>query len=768
MRGSERAMRTTLCVMAAVALLACLGAGPASGFTVETILGNGDTVDHLDLVVVGDGYTASEQGLLSEDAQNFVSQFFMEEPYASYKGRFNVWLVHVESAQSGADKSDAVSDATCIWALVQVDTALNCSYCCNATQRLLCCDSSTVWAVLDEAVPEWDLGVVLVNSTVYGGSGGTVSVFSRNEAVGYLAQHEIAHTMAALADEYEACYMGYSQDFDSPNITRYSSREWVSWKDLIDQATPVPTFRHLNCNGVESGSCGADLSDRASNCMDAAGTPASDDYWIAHVNEVGLFEGGRYMHTPNYRPAMDCKMRSTAPFCPVCSRTIISWIKYYAPDPPVDVCDGIDNNGDGTIDEEAACDDGNDCTDDACDSVAGTCVFVADNSNACTDSNACTAVDACVAGVCVSSPPTGCDDGNECTDDTCDPATGCAHTPNSGACDDGNLCTLNGCGMGECLLLGTIPGCCQQQTECKPQLEKCDAYTHQCTYLPCLKCMTDADCGGEGALCTAFATSNYCTLPCGGEAGSCPTDYQCDLALDPPMCVPVQGDCVCVPDVFVVCHDHALFFTGSCGEAGAMVDDCGSRGCAGSECCPYESHQEGTVCVPDGGVEVPDIVEEYDAGDGHEGDCDVAGSDVAGSDGMGSDAGDSLEDDIGHGDLGDLKDWADPLPDVAKDMADLQAETVTDSGRELPGADVGPESASPETAHDMETAGDGATPGMDVQADTGNPGGSSSTHTGGCEAATDGSRAQSTWALWCLLGLLVGVTAMARRASHRD
>ncbi|MFQ5461501.1 MAG: hypothetical protein ACE5E5_02630, partial [Phycisphaerae bacterium] len=41
----------------------------------------------------------------------------------------------------------------------------------------------------------------------------------------------------------------------------------------------------------------------------------------------------------------------------------------------------------------------------------------------------------------VGGAPPNCDDGNVCTDDTCDPATGCVNTNNVAACDDGNACT---------------------------------------------------------------------------------------------------------------------------------------------------------------------------------------------------------------------------------------------------------------------------------------------------------------------------------------
>jgi hypothetical protein len=45
----------------------------------------------------------------------------------------------------------------------------------------------------------------------------------------------------------------------------------------------------------------------------------------------------------------------------------------------------------------------------------------------------------------------GCDDANPCTDDACDPATGCQHVPNTASCSDGVACTVgDNCVGGQC------------------------------------------------------------------------------------------------------------------------------------------------------------------------------------------------------------------------------------------------------------------------------------------------------------------------------
>ena len=88
------------------------------------------------------------------------------------------------------------------------------------------------------------------------------------------------------------------------------------------------------------------------------------------------------------------------------------------------------------------CDDGNYCTDDSCDPGGG-CVFV-DNSRGCDDGNPCT-IDRCNpnTGACEYAPVS-CDDGNACTLDRCDPAAGgCVYVPVN--CDDQDPCTIDGC-----------------------------------------------------------------------------------------------------------------------------------------------------------------------------------------------------------------------------------------------------------------------------------------------------------------------------------
>src|SRR5207253_2854691 len=69
----------------------------------------------------------------------------------------------------------------------------------------------------------------------------------------------------------------------------------------------------------------------------------------------------------------------------------------------------------------------------------------------------CTAGEVCSGGTCQPGTPRNCNDGNPCTDDSCNPTTGCVHTNNTASCDDGNACTLTIGAAAECASAASHP-----------------------------------------------------------------------------------------------------------------------------------------------------------------------------------------------------------------------------------------------------------------------------------------------------------------------
>ena len=144
-----------------------------------------------------------------------------------------------------------------------------------------------------------------------------------------------------------------------------------------------------------------------------------------------------------------------------------------------DVCDPVAGLCSWTNNTGACTDDGNECTDDVC--AAGTCTHPGlPDDTACTaDADNCTA-DVCTAGACTHAFDTNvcncqqnsqCDDHNPCTDDTCN-ASVCEYTPNTASCDDGNVCTVaDVCATGTC---GAGTNVCYDCTAGGNLLTNCD------------------------------------------------------------------------------------------------------------------------------------------------------------------------------------------------------------------------------------------------------------------------------------------------------
>jgi hypothetical protein len=90
-----------------------------------------------------------------------------------------------------------------------------------------------------------------------------------------------------------------------------------------------------------------------------------------------------------------------------------------------------------------ACDDGNACTNDTCDASFG-CLYTP-NTDPCDDGTACTTGDVCTAGFCLGAPVV-CGDDDVCNGgETCNPLTGACEMGVPLDCDDGDACTFDSC-----------------------------------------------------------------------------------------------------------------------------------------------------------------------------------------------------------------------------------------------------------------------------------------------------------------------------------
>ncbi len=260
--------------------------GPQSGTRIRD---TGPDSNRLVIVVVGDGYTAANlsAGDFTTAANNLANSFTGRSPWDVYFAATNIWRVDTESNEQGADNEDAQFGT-------QRDTYYNSAFWTSGIERLLAIDFTGRSRAISAAntyvgAGMWDFIFVLVNSTKYGGSGGSVCVSSVHPSSPDVIIHEMGHTFAQLADEYTTAYPGYPPGDGEPNVDYDASGPGLKWLAWVDGGTPLPT---------------PDTS--------------------AYNNVVGTFEGARYLTTGIYRPWRNCLMRSLGVnFCPVCKEAHI-------------------------------------------------------------------------------------------------------------------------------------------------------------------------------------------------------------------------------------------------------------------------------------------------------------------------------------------------------------------------------------------------------------------------------------------------------------
>ncbi|MGA4845015.1 M64 family metallopeptidase [Streptomyces sp. G5(2025)] len=242
---------------------------------VVPIVQTGPPGSKLDVVFIGDGYTASQQEDFHADVRANWAKVAAVQPYASYKSLFNVWAVNAVSRQSGVS-GDPTSGTV-------KDTALGSAFYCDGIERLLCVDTNKVESYAKKAADP-DLVIVLANSTKYGGAGynditspsgydGIATASSDHARSDQVLVHETGHSLGKLADEY--------------------------WYDEYGTYT------------------GAEPWESNSSKLTADRLTAQKKKWYRWIGQtspdggtVGAYEGGGYYPRGLYRPTTDSIMRT--------------------------------------------------------------------------------------------------------------------------------------------------------------------------------------------------------------------------------------------------------------------------------------------------------------------------------------------------------------------------------------------------------------------------------------------------------------------------
>ena len=261
----------------------------AQTFEVQSIYNSGPDANRINLVILSDGYQASELGTFIIDANNFTNALFAESPYLEYKNYFNVYAIKVPSSQSGASHPGTATDVTEPQIPVAVvDNYFGSTFDYGSIHRLLVpIKFSAINAVLANNFPAYDQIIVLVNSQEYGGSGGNnIATSSMHPAANQIAIHELGHSFGNLRDEYWAGNQYATES--GVNMTQQTNPALVKWANWMGD----------NGIGIYQHCCGGNSSS-----------------W--------------------YRPHQNCKMRALGDdFCSVCKEGTIE--KIHALVSPID------------------------------------------------------------------------------------------------------------------------------------------------------------------------------------------------------------------------------------------------------------------------------------------------------------------------------------------------------------------------------------------------------------------------------------------------
>jgi hypothetical protein len=307
---------------------------------VFAIFESGPPATKVDLLVLADGYRAEDRAKFEADVKRLVGVLFATEPFRSRKSDFNVRAMHVPAAEAGISNPRKG---------VFRDTPLGTSFNAFDSDRyVLTYEDARLREIAAQA--PYDTLMIVINERKYGGGGIFnlwATVTADTEPSAYVFVHEFGHSFAGLADEYYSSQVAYEQ-FNpegtepwEPNVTALLDPKQLKWRDLVAEATPLPT--PWNQKAYDE----MDLAYQAKRkkLIDERAPEEASEALMREVKatsskmlqaepwhgKVGAFEGAMYEAKGLYRPEADCIMftRNPTTFCKVCARAIERTIDRY-------------------------------------------------------------------------------------------------------------------------------------------------------------------------------------------------------------------------------------------------------------------------------------------------------------------------------------------------------------------------------------------------------------------------------------------------------
>ncbi len=224
-----------------IAVMAVFSYAAAQSYKVDTLVMNGNPASLINIVILGDGYTTSEQDSFRNDAIHLSSYIFTQSPWSNYKQYFNIFAIEVPSAQSGTSHPNTAPDcAGTNVPVISVSTYFGCTFDAYNIHRLVVpMNADNIAEVLSKTFPNYDQVMMIAHSPYYGGSGGPNATGTVNTYSEEIIAHEIGHSFAGLADEYWA---GPQYAVEKPNLTQQSNPNLIKWSKWLNPASDIGIY----------------------------------------------------------------------------------------------------------------------------------------------------------------------------------------------------------------------------------------------------------------------------------------------------------------------------------------------------------------------------------------------------------------------------------------------------------------------------------------------------------------------------------------------
>ena len=255
----------------------------------------GTVANSLDIVLLPDGFTATEKEKFIESCRMWCNALFSYSPFTQNKHRINIRAVWAASEESGISIPGKGE-----WKRTLLGTRF---YTFDSERYQMTEEFQKVRDIAANA--PYETIFILTNTDKYGG-GGIYNFYGLGSAgktgrTGEVYVHEFGHSLMGLGDEYveigntvSALYPEGKEPWEA-NLTRFVNFNG-KWEKRIEEGTPIPTVA-------------------------APGSTEKD--W-----KIGAYEGGGYLEKGIYRGWPECMMKALTNFCPVCQEAINRYLDY--------------------------------------------------------------------------------------------------------------------------------------------------------------------------------------------------------------------------------------------------------------------------------------------------------------------------------------------------------------------------------------------------------------------------------------------------------